>query len=170
MVTINTSLKKLREFIEGLENGNINNEVYQGIQRILQDSLRTNVFVQSHYDVYEIPTQTDLELLIKQGGRSHRPGQPREAHYSKDYLRKKRSMDLGPHRYQREGFYEGTRVTRDVNGVEIRTPIEAVTDPETGYPYGVKHESKKSVLKYAFLSAWQEIINYIINKYKQRLS
>jgi len=170
MVTVRTSLKKLKEFIGDLENGTANSEVYKGIKRILEDSLEKNVFVQSHYDVYEIPTQSDLELLIQQGGRSHRPGQPREAHYSKEYLRKKRSMDLGPHRYKNQGFYEGTEVNRRTQGVEIRTPIEAVTDSESGYPYGVIHESKKSVLKYAFLSAWQEIVNHIIKTYKEMLS
>jgi len=109
-------------------------------------------------------------MLIMQGGRFHRPGTPREAHYSRDYLKRKRSMDLGPHIYKRMGFKDGTQVNRDAKGVEIRTPVEAVTDPTTGYPYGVKHESKKSVLKYAFLSAWQEIIKYIIDEYKRRLT
>ena len=170
MVTVNTTVKKLKEFIEDLESGQANSIIYQGIQRILLNSLRDNVFVESHYDVFEIPTQSDLEMLIQQGGRSHRPGQPREAHYSKEYLEKKRSMNLGPHQYKRMGFKEGVQVNRDAQGVEIKVPIEAVTEPRSGYTYGVIHESKKSVIKYAFLSVWQEIIDYIKNKYKEMLS
>lgn len=170
MVTVRTSLKKLREFIGDLENGTANSEVYKGIKKILEDSLKKNVFVQSHAEVYEIPTQNDLISLIQQGGRSHRPGQPQKATYNKEYLEKKRRMGLGPHRYKNQGFYEGTQVNRKTRGIEMRTPIESVTDPKTGYPYGVIHESKKSVLKYAFLSSWQEIYNHIINKYKEMLS
>ena len=170
MVTVRTSLKKFKEFISDLENGTANTIVYKGIKRILEDSLRENVFVQSHTEVYEIPTQNDLVSLIQQGGRSHRPGQAQRATYNKEYLDKKRRMGLGPHRYKRMGFYEGTEVNKKTRGVEIRTPIEAVTDPKSGYPYGVVHESKKSVLKYAFLSVWQEIVNHIINKYKEMLS
>jgi len=170
MVTVNTTLKKLKEFVEDLESGRANGIVYQGIKTILENSLKNNVFVGSHSDVYKIPTQSDLKSLIRQGGRSHRPGQPQRATYNVEYLRKKRSMGLGPHRYKQMGFYEGTDVNKDINGVEIRTPIEAVTDSKTGYPYGVIHESKKSVLKYAFLSAWQEIIDHIKNKYKEMLS
>jgi len=170
MVTVTTSLKKLSEFINDLKNGTANSEVYKGIKKILEDSLKKNVFVESHAEVYEIPAQSDLVSLIQQGGSSHKPGQPQRATYNKEYLEKKRRMGLGPHRYKNQGFYEGTQVNRKTRGIEIRTPIEAVTDSKTGYPYGVVHESKKSVLKYAFLSAWQEIYNHIINKYKEMLS
>ena len=170
MTTVNTTLKKLKEFIDDLQSGQANSIVYQGIQRILLDSLKNNVFVSSHTNVYEIPTQKDLEMLIQRGGRSHRPGQPGTASYNQEYLAKKRRMGLGPHRYKRMGFYEGVQVNRDAKGVEIKVPIGAVTDPKTGYPYGVVHEGKKSVIKYAFLSSWQDIMEHIKNKYKEMLS
>lgn len=167
--TIRTTLTKLLQWIKDLQSGQVNRIVNLGIRDILEDSLKQNVFVQSHYDVYKIPSQKDLELLIMAGGRSHRPGQPERATYNQEYLRKKARMGEGPHIYKRHGFVRDTKAFVEGQRVLIRTPIESVTDPKTGYPYGVIHESKKSVLKYAFLSAWQDIMNYITNKYKEML-
>jgi len=168
MTTINTSLTKFLKFVKDLQNGNINDKAYDKIVRTLKKSLKENVFGDlSHTRVFEIPTQTDLEVLIMGGGRSHRPGTPREAHYSKEYLEKKKSMNLPAHEYKRKGFVGGTEVLKQTNRVTMTTPAEATT--VRGYNYGIIHESKKSVLKWAFLSAWQNIIEDIINTCSEEL-
>jgi len=169
MVTVRTTVSKLLEFIKNLQDGTANDRAYFKIVQTLKNSLENNVFGDlSHSKVFEIPTQTDLELLIMAGGRSHRPSQPREAHYSKEYLAKKRTMNLPAHEWLNKGFVEGTEVLKQEGKVLIRTPSEKTT--VRGYNYGTVHESKKSVLKYAFLSAWQNIINDIIESYKSELT
>jgi len=165
MPTVKTTISKFLRFLKGLQDGTVNDKVYDKIRRTLRDSLDKNVFghMQHEGNVFEIPSQTDLELLIMGGGRSHKPGQPREAHYSKEYLSKKRTMNLPAHEYKREGFTKGTEVIKQAGRVVMRTPAEATTT--RGYNYGPIHESKKSVLKYAFLSAWQNIIDDIVETY-----
>ena len=168
MTTVRTTLTKFIKFLDGLQDGTVKSKAYYKIKKTLRSSLDKNVFghMQHEGNVFEIPTQTDLELLIMSGG-SHRPGQPREAHYSKEYLRKKRSMNLPAHEYKQEGFKEGTEVIKQQNKVIIRTPAAKTTT--RGYNYGPIHESKKSVLKYAFLSAWTQIIDDIVETYEEEL-
>jgi len=169
MPTIRTTLTKFLKFLKGIEDGNINDKAYDKIKKTLRFSLDRNVFGHQRHEgnVFEIPTQTDLELLIMGGGRSHKPGQPREAHYSKEYLRKKRLMGLPAHEYKQKGFKEGTEVIKQGGKVIMRTPAAKTT--VRGYNYGPIHESKKSVLKYAFLSAWQQIIENIVETYVDEL-
>jgi formylmethanofuran dehydrogenase subunit D len=119
--------------------------------------------MQHEGNVFEIPTQTDLELLIISGGRSHKPGTPRESHYSKEYLRKKARMNLPAHEYKQKGFREGTEVIKQSGRIIMRVPAEKTT--VRAFNYGPIHESKKSVLKYAFLSAWGNIIDDIVKTY-----
>lgn len=164
MTTVNTTLTKFLKFLKGLENGMINGKAYDKIRKTLRFSLDKNVFGDmSHTKVFEIPTQTDLEVLIMGGGHSHKPGVPREAHYSKEYLKKKRAMGLPAHEYKQKGFKDGTEVIKQGGKVIIRTPSSKTTS--RGYNYGKIHESKKSVLKYAFLSAWSQIIDDIVQTY-----
>ncbi len=169
MVTVRTTLTKFLKFLKGLEDGSVNDKVYSKIQRTLRRSLNENVFgkMQHEGNVFEIPTQSDLELLIMSGGRSHKPGQPRESHYSKEYLKKKRAMNLPAHEYKQKGFKDGTEVIKQQNKVIMRTPANQTT--VRGYNYGPKHESKKSVLKYAFLSAWTQIIEDIVKTYADEI-
>jgi len=164
MVTVRTTLTKFLKFLKALEDGTVNDKAYSKIQRTLRRSLDENVFghMQHEGNVFEIPTQSDLELLIMSGG-SHRPGKPREAHYSKEYLKKKRAMNLPAHEYKQKGFKDGTEVIKQQNKVIMRTPANQTTS--RGYNYGPIHESKKSVLKYAFLSAWTQIIEDIVKTY-----
>ncbi|MHA1875141.1 MAG: hypothetical protein ACTSUC_01705 [Promethearchaeota archaeon] len=166
MPTVKTTITKFLRFLEGLQNGTVNQKVYNKIKKTLRWSLDNNVFghMQHEGNVFEIPTQTELELLIMRGGRSHKPGIPRESHYSKDYLRKKRSMNLPAHQYKRQGFTSNTKVMIGSNNVYIITPHEATT-AVGGHNYGQIHESKKSVLKWAFLSAWQDIIKDVVDTY-----
>lgn len=165
MPTVRTTISKFLEFLKGLQDGTVNQKAYDKIKRTLRWSLDNNVFghMQHEGNVYEIPTQSDLELLIMSGGRSHKPGTPRESHYSKEYLRKKRSMSLPAHEWKQKGFTADTKVIKMVDRVLITTPAASTTT--RGYNYGPIHESKKSVLKYAFLSAWQNIIEDIIETY-----
>jgi len=165
MTTVKTTLTKFLKFLKALEDGTVNDKAYTKIKKTLRFSLDRNVFghMQHEGNVFEIPTQSDLELLIMSGGRSHKPGQPREAHYSKEYLRKKRSMNLPAHEYKQKGFKDGTEVIKQANKIIIRTPASSTTS--RGYNYGPIHESKKSVLKYAFLSAWSQIIDDIVKTY-----
>jgi len=165
MPTVRTTLTKFLKFLKALENGTVNDKAYDKIKKTLRFSLDRNVFGHQRHEgnVFEIPTQTDLELLIMGGGRSHKPGQPRESHYSKEYLRKKRLLGLPAHEWKGKGFTQGTEVIKQGDRVIMRTPADKTT--VRGYNYGPIHESKKSVLKYAFLSAWQEIISDIIETY-----
>ena len=165
MTTVKTTITKFIKFLKGLQDGTINEKAYRRIKRTLRFSLDNNVFghMQHEGNVFEIPSQSDLELLIMSGGRSHKPGQPREAHYSKEYLRKKRVMNQPAHEYKRQGFSANTKVITRADKVYIVTPASATT--VRGFNYGQIHESKKSVLKYAFLSAWQDIIGDIVDTY-----
>jgi hypothetical protein len=169
MVTVKTTLTKFLKFLEALQKGTVNDKAYDKIKKTLRWSLDNNVFGHMRHEgnVFEIPTQSDLELLIISGGRSHKPGIPRESHYSKEYLRKKRSMNLPAHEYKQQGFKEGTEVIKQQDKVIIRTPAAKTTN--RGYNYGPIHESKKSVLKYAFLSAWTQIIDDIVKTYEDEL-
>ena len=165
MTTVTTTLTKFLKFLKALQDGTVNDKAYDKIKRSLRLSLDRNVFGHQQHEgnVFEIPTQSDLEMLIMGGGRSHRPGKPRESHYSKEYLRKKRRMGLPAHEWKGKGFTEGTEVIKQAGRVIIRTPAAKTT--VRGYNYGPIHESKKSVLKYAFLSAWQQIIKDIVKTY-----
>ena len=159
---------KFLKFLEGLEDGTVNNKAYDKIVATLKLSLDRNVLNQMQHEgnVYEIPTKSDLELLIMQGGRSHKPTKPREAHYSKEYLRKKRALGLPAHEYKLRGW-SNTKVFRQAGRVIMKTPPGTKTGNFAGgaRDYLTFHESKKSVLKYAFLSAWQDIIGDIIDTY-----
>ena len=169
MTTVKTTLTKFLNFLKGLEDGTVNDKAYDKIKRTLRHTLDRDVFGHQQHEgnVFEIPTQSDLELLIIGGGRSHRPGKPRESHYSKEYLRKKRRLGLPAHEYKQKGFKEGTEVIKQSGRVIMRTPSAKTT--ARGFNYGPIHESKKSVLKYAFLSAWQQIISDIIQTYVDEL-
>ncbi len=165
MTTVKTTLTKFLKFLNGLQNGSVYEKCYDKIKKTLRWSLDTNVFghMQHEGNVFEIPTQSDLELLIISGGRSHKPGMPRESHYSKEYLEKKKALSQPAHEYKRQGFSANTQVLRQAGRVLIVTPASATTT--RGYNYGPIHESKKSVLKYAFLSAWQDIIGDIVDTF-----
>ena len=169
MTTVRTTLTKFIKFLDGLQDGTVKSKAYYKIKKTLRSSLDKNVFghMQHEGNVFEIPTQSDLEMLIMGGGRSHRPGQPRESHYSKEYLRKKRRLGLPAHEWKQKGFKEGTEVIIQQDRVIMRTPAAKTT--VRGFNYGPIHESKKSVLKYAFLSAWQEIITDIVETCKDEL-
>lgn len=168
MTTVRTTLTKFLKFLKGLEDGTINSMVYDKIVHTLKLSLDRNVFghMQHEGNVFEIPTKTDLEILIMQGGRSHKPTQPREAHYSKEYLRKKKVLGLPAHEYMLGGW-SNTQVYKQGGRVIMKTPPGTRTGNFAGgaRDYLTFHESKKSVLKYAFLSAWQDIIDDIIQTY-----
>ena len=165
MTTVKTTLTKFLKFLNGLIDGTVYEKCYDKIKGTLRWSLDNNVFghMQHEGNVFEIPTQSTLELLIMQGGRSHKPGIPRESHYSKEYLRKKRVASLPAHEWKRGGFSANTQVLRSHGVVMIVTPASATTT--RGFNYGPIHESKKSVLKYAFLSAWQDIIGDIVDTF-----
>ena len=169
MPTVRTTLTKFLKFLKGLEDGTVNDKAYTKIKKTLRWSLDNNVFGHQQHEgnVFEIPTQTDLELLILSGGRSHKPSKPRESHYNKEYLRKKRRLGLPAHEWMQKGFKEGTEVLKLQDRVIIRTPAAKTT--VRGFNYGPLHESKKSVVKYAFLSVWQQIIKDIVETYVDEL-
>ena len=66
MTTVRTTLTKFLKFLEGLEDGTVNNKAYDKIVATLKLSLDRNVLNQMQHEgnVYEIPTKSDLELLI----------------------------------------------------------------------------------------------------------
>lgn len=168
---VKINLTKLSKFLDEINNGNLNNEALLEIVPILRKTFRQKVLNARHEGgVYEIPTQADLEILIMSnaGSPNHKPIRvPREAHYSKEYLRKKELMNQGPHTYLRLGILHGTKVKKGSDKVIMETDENAVT--KDGFNYAKIQEQKKSYLKSTFYWSWEDIIKAIIETYVKSL-
>ena len=127
----------------------------------LKNSFDNYVFT-NHNDTKQITNKRELAVLIAKGGKSHRPAKPRRAkRYNPKYLiRKIRHMgETRPHVYENRGFLDGTDVLFTGDKVVMRTRSIV----QRGFDYLAHHETQRSVLKLAFLRAWQNIINNMIN-------
>ena len=163
---ITITLEQLKKFLDkfGVTNGGIN---FRGILKlipILENTLRTKVFNVPHSDTSKITSIQELQILIAKAGRgSHKPAQANPgAPYSQKYLETKaRYGEMSPHKFWNYGFYNGIEIYPVGNSLMMRA------DPiyERGFDYMSHHERNRSVLKRAFLEAWQDIIEGLIQHY-----
>jgi hypothetical protein len=128
---------------------------------ILEQSLVNNVFKKPHNDTVKIETKRELAVLIAKGV-NHKPSPARPgAPYNKEYLELKRRLGENyPHKFMDYGFWMGTQVLLD-SGDSLK--MKAKPALHRGFNYLSHHEERRSVLKRAFLDAWQDIIKTIID-------
>jgi len=127
---------------------------------VLEQSLLNNVFRKPHSDTVEIKSKGELANLIKRGS-GHKPASARPgAAYSSEYLaRKARYGENLPHKFMDYGFWMGVDIFPSM-GDSIRMKVEPIL--HKGFDYLSHHEKRRSVLKRAFLDAWQDLIDTII--------
>jgi len=127
---------------------------------VLQQSLLNNVFRKPHSDTVKIESKRELATLIA-GGTNHKPKQARAGDpYSKEYLTLKRKLGENyPHKFTEYGFWHGAEVLPGF-GDSLKMKVEPIM--KKGFDYLSHHEERRSVLKRAFLDAWQDIISTII--------
>lgn len=127
---------------------------------ILEKSLLNNVFRKPHSDTKKIESIRELALLIAQGS-NHKPAQARSGEpYNKEYLERKRRLgEHYPHKYMDYGFWSGIEIFPSA-GNSLRMKCEPIY--HKGFNYLAHHEERRSVLKRAFLDAWQDIVDTII--------
>lgn len=168
---IKVKLTKLLSFLKGIDDGSINDQALKEMIPILEDTFKNKVLGASHEGgVFEIPTQADLEVLImsNKGSVDHRPSKlPQKAKYTPAYLRRKQTMDKGPHTYLRMGIVKGTKVRIKSDAVRMETDDNQVT--RDGVNYAKIQEQRKSYLKSTFYWAWADLIKAIIDKYIDNL-
>lgn len=125
-------------------------------QPVLEQSLLNNVFRKPHSDTVKIESKAELQNLIARGV-GHQPQAPRPGEeYNEEYLELKRKLgEHYPHKFMEYGFWMGTEV--EMGG---GNSIVMKADPiiHRGFDYMSHHEKNRSVLKRAFLDAWQDII------------
>lgn len=169
---IEMTLEQLKNFIPKLVGDQAGGAKFRAILKcipVLEKSLLNNVFRKPHSDTVEIRNKRELATLIA-SGTNHKPAQARTgAPYSSEYLAlKKRLGENYPHKFMNYGFWQGIDV--DIGrGNSLRMKVEPImkkrnkkTKGKT-FDYLSHHEERRSVLKRAFLDAWQEIIDTIIN-------
>ena len=168
MPQITLTLEQLGSFVKKLANDTIRNKALINIVPVLKDSLKKNVFT-NHNDTVRIKDKAELKRLIRSKGKGI-SGDP----YNSEYLEKKRKLGENlPHKYRDYGFWSGTEVEKKGDQVVMSTPHS--TDPAkkgrfkqgSHDDYLSYHETQRSVLKLAFLRAWQDIISTTINTYKE---
>lgn len=128
---------------------------------VLEQSLLNNVFRKPHSDTVEITNKRELATLIARGV-NHKPAQARPgASYNREYLELKRRLgEYYPHKFSSYGFWMGIQVLPGF-GDSLKMKVEPIL--HKGFNYLSHHEERRSVLKRAFLDAWQDIIKTIIN-------
>ena len=153
----------------------VNDELFRSllpkIKRILEKEW-DNTLNRPHLGgVFEIPSQSELEQLIRSGSKTgHIPGTPREAHYNAQYLREKKQITgSGPHVYRNFGFLDGTKIRIKGRSVQIVFDTTKTYDAKYNFNYGVLHEMKKSPLKATMLFAWNPILNELQDEIINRL-
>lgn len=173
---IEMSLTQLKKFIPkliGKEAGGVKYRAMLKCIPVLEESLLNNSFRKPHTDTVKIESKRELAMLIAKGS-GHKPSQPRQgAPYSRKYLElKKRLGEHYPHKFMEYGFWMGTNVDMGY-GNSIRMKVKPSTDSKKkgkfkagSGDYLSYHETQRSVLKRAFLDAWQKIIDTIIKQIK----
>ena len=160
---IELTLTQLRNFIPKLVGEQAGGAKFRAILKcipILEQSLLNNVFRKPHSDTVEIKSKRELAVLIAKGV-NHKPAQARPGDpYSAEYLALKRRLgEYYPHKFTEYGFWQGIQVLMGY-GDSIKMKVEPIL--HRGFDYLSHHEERRSVLKRAFLDAWQDIIDTII--------
>lgn len=161
---IEMTLEQLRNFLPKLVGEQAGGAKFRAILKcipVLEQSLLNNVFRKPHSDTVKIESKRELAVLIARGV-NHKPAQARAGDpYNAEYLALKRKLGENyPHKFTEYGFWQGI----DVNvgrGNSVRMKVEPIL--HRGFDYLSHHEERRSVLKRAFLDAWQNIIDTIIN-------
>lgn len=168
MPQITLTLEQLDKFLKKLSPKTIvRDKAFEGIKSVLKESFRRNVFT-THTDTVNISTKSELRRLIRSKG----IGKKGKA-YNKEYLeRKSRLGEHQPHKYTEYGFWDGTsvKIKNDQVVMETEQPTDARKSGKFKRGLGdylSYHETQRSVLKLAFLRAWQDIISTTINTYKE---
>ena len=162
---IEITLDQALKFIQGIRVGARGGPTYRALVEcvpVLQESLLKNVFRKPHSDTVTIPTKADLQALIKSGS-SHQPANARPGpQYNQEYLARKRRLgEFYPHKYMEYGFWMG--IDTYMRGSDLVMKTEPII--HRGFDYMSHHEGRRSVLKRAFLDAWQDVINTLIKHY-----
>ena len=162
--SVTITLDQLKKFIDQPYHNRF--VMLESAVKPLKDSLGNYVFT-NHNDTKQIRDKRELAVLIARGGKSHRPARPRRAKkYNAKYLvRKIKHMgERRPHVYENYGFLHGTDVT--FNGVDVtmktRPGSKRGAFQQGQGDYLSYHETQRSVLKLAFLRAWQKIFDNMI--------
>ncbi len=160
---IEITLEQLRNFIPSLTvtGGGVKFRSILKLIPVLEQSLLNNVFRKPHSDTVKIESKRELATLIAKGT-GHKPAQARPGDpYSKEYLElKNRLGEHYPHKFTEYGFWMGIKVSPG-HGDSLNMKVEPIL--HRGFNYLSHHEERRSVLKRAFLDAWQDIIDTIIN-------
>lgn len=155
---IEISLEQLMKFIPKLtvHGGGAKFRAILKCIPVLEQSLLNNVFRKPHSDTVKIESKRELATLIA-SGTNHKPASARQGDpYNREYLAlKKRLGENYPHKFMDYGFWMGTQVLPG-RGDSLKMKVEPVT--HRGFDYLSHHEERRSVLKRAFLDAWQNII------------
>lgn len=158
---IELSLEQLKKLVTSLqvERGGVKYRSLQKCKPILEKSLLNNVFRKPHSDTVKIESDRELQTLIARGV-NHNPAEARPGEaYNEEYLELKRKLgEYYPHKFMEYGFWQGTEV--DMIGGSLRMKTEPIMI--RGFNYLAHHETRRSVLKRAFLDAWQNIIDTVI--------
>jgi len=165
---IEITLEQLSDFLDqfGIENGGIRTRAMIKLEPILENVLRNQVFRVPHSDTSKIENIRELQALIARSGKgSHSPAPARPGkQYNKEYLATKhRYGEYYPHKFWNYGFYYGIDI--DTIGISLR--MKATPIYKKGFDYMSHHEQRRSVLKRAFLLAWQDIIDELIKHYAE---
>ncbi len=169
---ITITLEQLDKFLKKLKpDYTVRHNTLFKLVPILEKSLRENVFRRPHSDTSKIESKDELKALIRTGS-NHVPASARSGkQYNEEYLARKRRLgEVYPHKYMEYGFWMGTEANKDAGSVVMKTAKP--TDPKKfgrfkkgDGDYLSYHETQRSVLKRAFLMAWQNIIDEIIESY-----
>lgn len=166
---IEMTLKQLKKLVSSIQvqSGGTLYRSLMKVKPVLEESLLNNVFRKPHSDTVEIESKRELATLIARGV-NHKPASARPGDsYNAEYLALKRRLGENyPHKFTEYGFWQGIDV--DMGG---GNSIVMKVDPgsKTGNfkrgagDYLSYHENRRSVLKRAFLDAWQNIIDTVIN-------
>ena len=161
---IELTLEQLRNFIPKLTvtGGGAKFRSILKVIPVLEQSLLNNVFKKPHSDTVKISSKRELAVLIARGV-NHKPSPARPGDpYNAEYLALKRRLgEYYPHKFTEYGFWQGIQVLPGY-GDSLKMKVEPIL--HRGFDYLSHHEERRSVLKRAFLDAWQDIIDTIIKQ------
>lgn len=159
---IEMTLDQLRSFIPKLTvtGGGVKYRAILKCIPILEQSLLNNVFQKPHSDTVKIESKRELAALIARGT-GHKPAPAKRGEpYDQKYLALKRRLGENmPHKFMDYGFWMGTQV---IPGYGDSLVMKTQQILHKGFDYLSHHEKRRSVLKRAFLDAWQNLIDTII--------
>ncbi|MHA1408704.1 MAG: hypothetical protein ACTSQY_00050 [Candidatus Odinarchaeia archaeon] len=155
---IKITLGQASKLLKSIEWGGVTFRALKKCEKILAQHY-INQFKKPHSDTYKIENMRELERLIR-GGTKHEPLEPEPgAPYSEKYLSlKERYGEEYPHKFMEYGFWGNWDIY--TSSKSLRLKVEKFY--KRGFDYMEHHEQRRSVLKAAFVDAWQDMIKMII--------